>query len=224
MENLMRFLTILTIMLGSAALGYLSGQVISKIAHTITGDDLGVSTAPTVMQQGPFTVKKNQMYEIEKQGRTYNVFFGPEIGYDYLYKDLIRGLSKLSERDTVVMHMSNTGGSVHTGMQIMTALKETKAHIVAKVNSPSYSMGAVIVCAADDIQLSPYAFLMYHDFSATFSGKGSESLAHIIAIRIMLTNTLLNTCVKKGVLTTEQALAVFDGVDIYIHEVPGAKK
>jgi ATP-dependent protease ClpP protease subunit len=165
----------------------------------------------------PFEVVRNYEYELRKKDGTFHVYLSSSIEKQSGYKDLVRGLRLLTKEDTVVLHLANFGGFVQTGVMIINAMKASKAHIIANVEAPSYSMGALIACAGDEIKMEPYSFLMFHDYSGDFAGKGSEAGDMIRALDKMSLNLLMNECVPKGILTEEQANSILRGVDVYVH-------
>lgn len=165
----------------------------------------------------PFTIASNVGYELVQEGCDYHFYMSDSIGSVHNYEDMIRGLKALPAGTKVVLHLANFGGYVHTGVQIVNAMKASKAHVVAEVEGPSYSMGALIACAADELKMHPYTFLMFHDFSGGFQGKGSESRDMIDAFHTMTGNLMRNECKAKGVLDDSQIKRIQDGTDIYIH-------
>jgi ATP-dependent protease ClpP protease subunit len=156
-------------------------------------------------------------YNITKEQGKYHVYFSSSIGDQTGYADLVKGLRKLKKEDTVVLHLANFGGLVHSGVLIINAMKDSAATITAKLDAPSYSMGALIACAADKLTAGKYSFLMFHDYSGEFSGKGAESLELIKALDILSTNLMVDECVAKGILTSEQVTEILKGVDVYVH-------
>jgi len=165
----------------------------------------------------PFSKSKTLGYSLVKNGNRYDVYLSDSIGRPALYSDLLKGLKKLTVNDNVVIHMANNGGRVDAGVQIINAMKSTEATVTVELEGPSYSMGALITCAADRIVVHPYTFLMFHHYSGTFTGKGAESRKYMDALDIMVRNIMSEECGSKGILTETQIDNVIKGMDVYIH-------
>lgn len=163
----------------------------------------------------PFTITETNGYTLEKQNGIYHVTFSQVISYVDYYRDLIDGLRQLKPEDTVVLHINNFGGYVHTGLEIITAMEDSPAHIIARVESPSYSMASLIACAADELYIADQAFLMFHTYSGNFGGKGSDAGKSIEALDSLMERVLKKYCSK--LLTDEQIQDMLNGVDIYVH-------
>lgn len=196
----------------------MSIRPVSDSKAPIQDNDVTASFADSVVcGKNPFNLEFTRGYVLERDGCNYNFYMSDEIGDVSNYEDMIKGLKALPEGTTVTLHLANFGGYVHTGVQIINAMKASKAHTIAEVEGPSYSMGALIACAANELQLHPYAFLMFHDYSGGFRGKGSESREMIKAFDTLSRNLMTQECQAKGILTKEQVDAVSSGSDIYIH-------
>ena len=166
----------------------------------------------------PFTKKGYaDYYTVEHKESVYDVYLGSVVDSVDHYKDLIKGIKSLKSTDTIVIHMANYGGSVMTGVQIINAMKVSKAKVIVELEGPSYSMGALLTCAADDIIYHDYTYLMFHTFSGGFQGKASDSEKHMKAIAKMIVDVLQSECKPKGILTDRQIEDIMNGVDVYVH-------
>ena len=183
----------------------------------VIASDNGVSMVKGSKDMLPFHVGSNSAYRIMKKDNIYHVYLSSSIDEMVYYVDLIKGLKALNKQDKVIIHMANYGGLVHSGVQIINAMKASNALITVEVEGPSYSMGAVITCAGDEIKLHPYTYLMFHHYSGTFSGKGADSRHQIEALDELVRNILVKECIAKGILTLDQVDDIMNGVDVYIH-------
>lgn len=163
----------------------------------------------------PFKVQSNAGYHMEKIADEYHVYLEPQILDEDYYDDLNHGLRLLTEKDTVVIHVNNYGGSVHSGMEIMAAMEDSKAHIIARVESPSYSMASLIACQADELYIHDTAYLMFHTYSGGFQGKSSDSRSLIEALDTLMVRVLTTRC--HNILTPEQVSDLMKGIDVYVH-------
>lgn len=198
----------------------------NHIAHSADANRALVDDAKEVTQFGinkedellPFTKASTEGYKIEKQGDSrFNIYFSDQIGRAGNYSDLMKGLRALPNSATVVIYLANFGGYVHSGVQIINAMKDSRANIITKVVGPTYSMGALIACAGDKVIVDDYAWLMFHHYSGSFSGKGSESREMIKAFDTLGKTLMKQECVAKGILTNEQVQDINNGIDVYIH-------
>lgn len=65
--------------------------------------------------------------------------------------------------DTVVLTLNSPGGFVYSGMKLIKAMDESKAHtIIAKVDHEAYSMAAIIASEADSVQIGDVDVIMFH--------------------------------------------------------------
>lgn len=125
-------------------------------------------------------------------------------------------LENLKKGDTLILRFSNYGGSVYTGAALFNAITQTKAHVKAIIEAPSFSMGAMLPCTADEIDLKPFSFLMYHDYSGGAQGKGSEMREMIKGFDTLVVK-MLTEWVNRGILTNSEVKDIKDGKDIYKH-------
>lgn len=132
------------------------------------------------------------------------------------HKDLIKLLRKARPEDVINLRLSCPGGSVQTGYLIINAIKQCKGFVHCEIEAPCYSMASVIALACDSLRLNIGTFLMFHNYSGGFWGKGSEMKDHIHNYAKINRDMDLNYCAPF--LTKKE----IDGklgkdIDIYIH-------
>lgn len=166
-----------------------------------------------------FKVLVTRHYQIEKvKSGDYHVYFSESIVGPENYIDLARGIRRLKTTDTLTLHLSNYGGDVHGGLLIVNALAATKATTKSIIESPSYSMAAVLACSTHQLKIEPYAYLMFHEYSGgAGGGKGSEVREFHKNFGRLSKEVLTNECVYRGVLTQGQVNDITLGVDVYIY-------
>lgn len=103
--------------------------------------------------------------------------------------------------------------NIETTAKTLTA---TKAEAKAIIEAPSFSMGAMLPCVADSVEMQPFSFLMCHDYSGGMQGKGSEMREQIKGFDTLVLK-MLDSCVKHGILTEQDKFNIKDGKDVYIH-------
>ena len=65
--------------------------------------------------------------------------------------------------DEITVHVNSPGGDVYDGMALYNALRAHPAHVTAIIDGLAASAASVIICAADDVAISPGAEVMIHD-------------------------------------------------------------
>lgn len=174
----------------------------------------GVDELEAGYRSNTYTVEEK--HSITDNNKEIHVDFLRQITNIDNYEGLIKLVNELKKDDKLVLHFSNFGGSVYTGAALFNALTLTEADVHAIIEAPSFSMGAMLPCAADTIELKPFSFLMYHDYSGGMRGKGSEMREQIKGFDTLVLK-MLDECVKHDILNEEQKMDIKDGKDIYIH-------
>lgn len=199
-------------------------KVAKAVTRLLIGVALGLILLLSIVYtlSSPFKVKSTDMYEIERTGlSTYHVYLSQQVGHIGDYKDLIRGLSRLTIDDTVIIHMANEGGYVYSGVQLLHAIRSSKAYVIVKVEGFTASMGALLTCSADRIDMHPYTFLMFHGIQGLPRGESPLKTA----LQTMSANLMYNECVKKGILTEQEVLdMVFNDAEVYVQSYEVGRK
>lgn len=164
------------------------------------------------------------------KNKTCDVRFSTKIKAPEHYRDLLQLLDSARLGDTIIFHMSGYGGRVDSAIQIINAIKGTKAHTIASVEASVYSAHAFISMAADEIKIKSYVVLMFHHSS--FYGRASKVCSEregqtdrtrsaVVKCEKYFNNSLKNAegMIKdllSRVLTAEELSEVLTGYDIYI--------
>lgn len=150
------------------------------------------------------------------EGKIFHLDFGNEIVFEReMYTRHLKLLNIATEKDIVYIHMANFGGSVWTGALLFNAIKLSKAKVITIVEAPSFSMGALLACAGDEIQFQPFSLLMFHTYSASVHGKGNEIKEQVLAFD-RLTANMMQECVRFGILSKQDILNIQNGQDKYV--------
>lgn len=167
------------------------------------------------------TPQQSQIYERFKRDKTkglvHSVDMRSNVGPPDSYKELSLFLSSLPAEDIVVLKLHNLGGYSHGLNYIINSITNTKALVISHVDAPSFSAGALLACSTPVTIVDPYSYLMYHSGSI---GSLSGNLADIRArlLNDLRENTrVLNMCVQKGILSTQQVKDINEGKDQYIY-------
>lgn len=83
-------------------------------------------------------------------------------------------LEKISENDTIEIHINSNGGSVKEGVAIYNLLRQSKAHKTGYVDGVAYSIAFVILQACDERVMGVGTSALVHDMWITVSGNARE--------------------------------------------------
>jgi len=78
------------------------------------------------------------------------------------------------DSDTVTVHVNCPGGSYFEGLAIFHALNACPKHVTVIVEGIAASMASVIILAADEIVMSPFAKIMTHGISGESCGSAAQ--------------------------------------------------
>lgn len=120
------------------------------------------------------------------------------------YLPLIGTLGALTERDWVTMYVNTPGGRTDTGLQIMDAMDNCKAHITTIATGLCASMGTGIWFAGRTKKADNLAEILYHmsshgdwDVSTTILERAEIICEHV-------KKHLLEPALDAGVITAEE--------------------
>ncbi len=99
---------------------------------------------------------------------------GPIGGWDVSGSQFLRELSALGDVDTIDLRIHSPGGEVLDGWAIANGLKNHPAKVVARVEGMAASMGSVVMCAADEVEMPKNAYVMIHNVSGGVWGEADE--------------------------------------------------
>ena len=151
----------------------------------------------------------------EASAKDYYMDLGLSIEDENSYVPHIKILKAATQDDTVHIRLANFGGNIWVGAILFNAIELSQAHVVMDVEAPSFSMGAMLACAGDEINVQPYSWLMYHAGSSILMGKTSDSVAMLNAAN-RLSRKMMQQCTKLGILTESQITEIENGRDIYV--------
>ena len=98
------------------------------------------------------------------------------------YTELFYTLRTAAETDLIYLHINSPGGDFNTGLQIINNMLASEAHVVTVLEARAYSMAAFIFLSGDELIVHDNCQLMFHTYSSSFAGKGSEQLAEVHAL------------------------------------------
>lgn len=101
-------------------------------------------------------------------------YISESIGEPSEYVDIIHRLNTAAEGDVVYFHLNTPGGMLDTGVQMISAMKTTEAHVVTILEGSAFSLGTLIFLAGHEMIVHDHALMMFHNFSSGLCGKGNE--------------------------------------------------
>lgn len=150
-----------------------------------------------------------------KASQSHSVYFNDEVVDIDKYHSFMHLLRTATDKDNITLILQNYGGSCHTCLAIGNLMRACKANIDVEVIAPCYSAGTTIALAGDSLVLHNHTFLMFHDYSGGYSGKGNEIKLHVEA-----TEKFIRGYMKEfhmPFLTLNEHKSMVAGMDLYIH-------
>lgn len=155
-----------------------------------------------------------QKYESVRQQRITSFYLSQHIGDPSDYTDLLHDLRSAQPQDIIYLHLNTIGGRLDAGVQIINAMKDSEARIVAVLDSKAFSLGTMIFLAADEFQIHDNCQFMIHNYSGGITGKGNEQYDELQA-----TISWFNKLAKKyyiPFLTAQELDRVLEGKDMWM--------
>lgn len=131
------------------------------------------------------------------------------------YDTLVKELDKVTENDSVVVHLNCPGGDCSVGFFLIDQLMCLPCPVHMVVEYPTYSMGAIIALCGDKLTIEPDSYIMFHDYSSGQRGKGEETYQHNVNYRRVFKDRFTRLC--KPFLSQSEINRMFKCEDIYIH-------
>ncbi len=98
------------------------------------------------------------------------------------YTELFYTLRTATQTDLIYLHINSPGGDFNTGLQIINNMLASEARVVTVLEARAYSMAAFIFLSGDELIVHDNCQLMFHTYSSSFAGKGSEQMAEVHAL------------------------------------------
>lgn len=154
-----------------------------------------------------------RIIEETRPGKIIHIYFSEAINEAKKFVDLIHKIKTAGPEDIIYMYLNLPGGYITTGVQILSAMRMSKAHIVTVVEGEVASLGTLIFLSADEFIIHDNTLLMIHNHSGGQWGKGHEYLAQADATSKWF-ETLARD-VYKNFLTPTEIKEMLDGKDFW---------
>jgi ATP-dependent Clp protease protease subunit len=149
-----------------------------------------------------------------KISKDIHFYIGTRVSDPEDYFPMIHEIETASANDTIYMHLNTTGGNLATGVQIISAMRESVANIICSIEGECHSLGTLIGLSGDELVVSPLAIVMFHNWSGGSTGKGNEQMAEIVA-----TNKWFRKLAREiyvPFLSHEEVERILKGEDIWM--------
>ena len=156
-----------------------------------------------------------QLYTTTTEQVDYWFYLSTQIGAPSLYTDMIHTIRSASADSVIYLCVNTPGGRLDTGIQLINAIKSSKATIVGVLDAEASSMGSIILLAADQYIINDNCRMMFHDFSGgTSNGKGNEQIKELTAAIQLYNKLLKSVCVPF--LSTDEVERIIKGEDFWM--------
>lgn len=137
-----------------------------------------------------------------------------EIQAPQFYTELFYTLRTAAETDLIYLHINSPGGDFNTGLQIINNILASDAQVVTVLEARAYSMAAFIFLSGDELIVHDNCQLMFHTYSSSFAGKGSEQLAEVHALGTWFEKVTTRLCTPF--LSPTDIAHILQGSDLWM--------
>lgn len=152
--------------------------------------------------------------ETVKPQHIVDVYISRHIGPPHEYVELISRIRTAHTDDIIYLHLNTPGGYLDTGIQIINAMRDSKARVICVLDGTVCSMGSLIFLAAEEYVIHDHCRLMFHNYSGGTYGKGNEQIAQLESTVKWFNKMFKEICVPF--LTDAECDGVIDGKDIWL--------
>lgn len=114
------------------------------------------------------------MYETGQVFREMDIYISDEFAEPLQYCEMIHVIRTATPNDTIRIHLNTPGGRLDTGVQLISAIRSTEAHIITVLDGVAHSMGALLFLCGHEMVVHDHGQLMFHTYSGGVMGKGSD--------------------------------------------------
>lgn len=171
--------------------------------------------------------KQNNLADLfQKDNEPFSVFSAPinqahraTINADfqevYQFAEIVEVLDNAEDGDVVQLKLSTNGGTLHSIIPMINAMKNTMAHVHIHVESDTSSAGTILMVLADSCYVNEYVTCMLHTANYSFGGHSGNMDAHVSHATKSI-EKLVRDC-YTGFLTEQEILRLLDGKEFYFN-------
>ena len=147
-------------------------------------------------------------------GQILDFYLNSTIGSPEEYAEWNQILRSSGEQDVVYLHINCYGGQALTAVQLMRAISESRATVVASVEGACMSAATFLFLMADVCEISDHSIFMFHNFSGGTIGKGNEMMAQVHHNDKWARN--LMESIYKDFFTQDEIDSILEGKDYWL--------
>jgi ATP-dependent protease ClpP protease subunit len=126
--------------------------------------------------------KPFKYYESPTGQRIHHFYISESVEEPAKYIDMIHRIKTAGPTDLVYIYLNTPGGYINTGIQIISAIKSSQAHVVTVLEGEVCSLGTLIFLSGDEFVVNDFCMFMIHNYSGGTYGKGHEQVAQLEAM------------------------------------------
>ena len=153
-------------------------------------------------------------FEAPLAGKAHHFYLSESIGAAKDYVEMIQRIKSASPHDVIYIYLNTPGGFINTGIQIISAIKMSQAHVVTVLEGEVCSLGTLIFLHGDEMVVHDHCLFMIHNHSGGAYGKGHEYLASANATARWFEQLARDTYL--GFLTEEEIKRMLAGEDFWM--------
>jgi len=147
-------------------------------------------------------------------GSVFDFYLNGEIEGPESYLEWNHIIRTAGPADVIYLHINCYGGDMFAAIQLLRALSETQAQVVASVEGACMSAATFLFLVADSCEVSDHSMFMFHTYSGGTIGKGHEMAVQIKYEEKWARNVLES--LYKDFLTAEEINDIYEGKDIWM--------
>lgn len=162
-------------------------------------------------QQDPVSIK---CFKQTIPVNIYHFYINSEIEDYRAYLDLINTLKTAEEHDRVIIYLNCPGGDLNITIQIINAIKSSRATVVTSIDGQVCSAATLIFLAGHEYIINDHCSFMIHNYSEGVIGKGNEIWARVLHAKDWFQE--LTYDLYAGFLEDSEIKDVLEGKDIWL--------
>jgi ATP-dependent protease ClpP protease subunit len=165
--------------------------------------------------QGPPEPKPYTFYETPLVSqKIFHFYISEAVGDADKYVELIHKIKTAAPTDVIYLYLNTPGGNLYTGIQIMSAMNNSDAHVITVLEGEVCSLGTMLFLCGDEFVVNDFSMFMIHNYSGGAGGKGHEIVAQVDASTVEF-KKLFNK-IYYPFLTREEIDRVIKGEDLWM--------
>jgi ATP-dependent protease ClpP protease subunit len=130
------------------------------------------------------------------------------------FREEISAIRAAKESDVIHICITTDGGRLDTAHAIISAMRQSPAHIICEAVGTVASAGTIIFLSGDEFRVNPHVEFMVHTSSSTYGGK-TNNLSEYITHQQKSIRSLVEDCYKHF-LSDDEIESVLSGTDYWM--------